>query len=277
VKSFFKATERKAERPTVKGFNKFHFYLIYFVMIFLLNIATNCFAYDCSVLETAWDERTRLYNQYWENMKIYDWNAVEEIQLLIKDIDQIYCNYIGDAFSKDGFKYCQTNDPMVKLINNFSMATKKIITYDKLSKNMLREKSGINVVWNIDEIVGKDSIFLETWMEKYKDPPSFYLISALINSLSTDSENTIKYLVSLYQHSEGIHGEYLVQEIYDLFRDNPQIVLYFTPQFKVVEKQLKSAFREYFNKQQVRVLIDIYKKFKSNANAKQVLEWLGGK
>jgi len=142
---------------------------------------------------------------------------------------------------------------------------------------MLREKSGIDVVWSIDEIVGRDPEFQETWMEKYKDSPAFYLISALINSLSTDSENTIKYLVSLYQHSEGEHGEYLVQEIYDLFKNNPRIVLYFTPQFKVVEKQLKSNFREYFNKQQVQVLIDIYIKFKSNANAKQILKWLGEK
>jgi hypothetical protein len=261
----------------MKGFNAFIVCLIHVVMIFLLNITTNCFAYNCSVLESAWDERTRLHNQYWENMKILDWNAAEEIQLLIENIDQIYCNYIEDAFFKDSFKYCQTNDPMVKLINNFSMATKKIITYDKLSKNMLREKSGIDVVWSIDEIVGRDPEFQETWMEKYKDSPAFYLISALINSLSTDSENTIKYLVSLYQHSEGIYGEYLVQEIYDLFKNNPRIVLYFTPQFKVVEKQLKSNFREYFNKQQRQVLIGIYKQFKSNANAKQILKWLGEK
>jgi hypothetical protein len=210
-------------------------------------------------------------------MKIYDWKVVEKIKLLIEKNDQIYRNYIKETFFKNGFKYCQTNDPLVKLINNFSMATKKIITYDKLSKNMLMEKSGIDAVWGIDMVVCKDPEFLDTWMEKYGDTPAFYLTSALFNSLSTDSKNTIIYLVSLYQHSDGELGEYFFQKIYDLFENNPKIVLYFTPQFKVVEKRLKGVFGEYFNKQQVQVLIDIYKQFKSNPNAKQVLEWLGEK
>lgn len=260
----------------MKGFNTFNVYLIHFVIIFLLNITTSCFAYDCSVLESAWDNRTRLYNLYWENEKNKKDSDIErKIKLLIENNDQIYCNYIKDAFFKNGFKYCQTNDPMVKLVNNFSMATQKNITYDKLSKNMLMEKFGIDVVWSIDEIVGKDPKFLDTWLEKYKLNPTFYLISALFNSLSTDSKNTIKYLLALFQDSDGEAAEYFDQEIYDLFQNNPQIVLYFTPQFKVVEKRLKSVFREYFNKQQRQVLIDIYKQFKSNTEAKRILEWLG--
>lgn len=260
----------------MKGFNTFHFYLIHIGIFFLFNITPSCFAYDCSVLESAWDTRTRLYQNYWENEKYKkDRNIARKIKLLIENNDQIYRNYIKDAFFKNGFKYCHINDPMVKLINNFSMATREIITYDELSKNMLMEKSGTDVVWSFDEIVWKDPVFLTTWLEKYRLIPTFYLISALFNSLSTDSENTIKYLVALFQDSDGMSGEYFFQQVFDLFQNNPQTVLYFTPQFEVVEERLKSVFREYISKQQRQVLIDIYKQFKSNTEAKRILEWLG--
>jgi hypothetical protein len=228
------------------------------------------------VLESTWVDRKRLYNDYWENEKTKkDIDITLKIKLLIENNDRIYRNYIKDAFFKNDFKYCQTNDPMIKLINNFSMATQKTITYDELSKDMLMEKSGIGVVWSIDEIVGRDHEFLTTWLEKYKLIPTFYLISALFNALTTDSENIIKYLVSLFQDSDGMNHEYFDLKIYEYFTNNPKIVLYFTQQFMGVEERLKSVFREYISEKQRQSLINIYKQFKSNPEAKQVLEWLG--
>lgn len=182
-------------------------------------------SFDCSGLESAWKDRMQLEKEMTEGTRLASTvRDRAEAHELRRANDALYASYISHVFFHDG-DLCTTEDPIVQVCNAYARARRGTMSFEPITRVLLEQGDRARALWEMDEIMMSQPSLYGRWYAKYGDSPGFAVIEGIVSSLKHGRQETVDCFLMLLDGADGMYGEWMVEELVDLMKQEPRFML----------------------------------------------------